>query len=84
MSPILVGLLGAGAGVALWELLLKPAPIDEIIGCTTLAKANQAAALLEQNGIPSRIQQAFADSYGILVKKADVIRATQIVDIRNF
>jgi hypothetical protein len=78
VSPVLMGLIGVGAGVALWELLLRPAPLDYSIGCAHVADAKRAVAILEQNGIAARAQQVFGDSYAVLVKRSDFIRAPQL------
>ncbi len=82
LNPYVVGALGAGAGVALWELLLRPAPLDEVLACTTKEKAVGAQDLLAQVGIPSRVQHTWIDIYTILVKKADLAPAATVLGSR--
>lgn len=79
MNPVIVGLCSAVAGAAIWELLLKPAPIDNVVGTTNKTAARNAVNMLMDRGIQAKSQQVYADTYAVLVKAGDLQTAFGIV-----
>jgi len=76
---LIAGVVGAGVGAALWEFLLKPAPLGSPAYVGPTDKSQNLIALFDRAKIPWFSHTLDKSQVVVLVKRKDLERAYDIV-----